>query len=65
MHNTVPTDEKSVIEFHTAKESGASHSIWLTAIRFTIVTALIVGLGYPLLLTGLAGSCFRIRQREA
>lgn len=33
-------------------------SIWLTSIRFTLVTALILGLGYPLFLTGLAGLLF-------
>jgi len=34
------------------------HSVWKTAILFTIVTAVLFGLGYPLLLTGLAGLIF-------
>ena len=34
------------------------HSIWKTSILFTIVTAVILGLGYPMLLTGLAGLVF-------
>lgn len=32
----------------------APHSIWRTAVRFTLVTALLLGIGYPLLITGLA-----------
>src|ERR1017187_9928302 len=34
------------------------HSVWRTSIRFTIVTALLLGLGYPLLVTGIAGFIF-------
>jgi potassium-transporting ATPase KdpC subunit len=34
------------------------HSVWKTSILFTLVTAVIFGLGYPLLLTGLAGVLF-------
>jgi potassium-transporting ATPase KdpC subunit len=34
------------------------HSVWKTSIRFTIVTAVMLGLGYPLLMTGLAGVLF-------
>src|ERR1035438_6045434 len=30
------------------------HSVWRTSIRFTIVNALLLGLGYPLLVTGIA-----------
>ena len=30
------------------------HSVWKTSIRFTLVTAVLFGLGYPLLMTGLA-----------
>ena len=36
----------------------AKHSVWRTSIRFTIVTTLLVGLGYPLLVTGIAGAIF-------
>jgi potassium-transporting ATPase KdpC subunit len=39
-------------------ESAASHSVWKTSILFTLVTAVIFGLGYPLLLTGLGGVLF-------
>jgi potassium-transporting ATPase KdpC subunit len=34
------------------------HSVWRTSIRYTLVTALLFGLGYPLLLTGLAHLLF-------
>ena len=34
------------------------HSFWKTSIRFTIVTTLLLGLGYPLAVTGIAGALF-------
>ena len=34
------------------------HSIWKTSIRFTLITVVLVGLGYPLLVTGVAGLLF-------
>jgi potassium-transporting ATPase KdpC subunit len=40
------------------QESTVKHSLWGTSIRFTIVTAIIFGLGYPLLMTGLAKVLF-------
>ncbi len=42
----------------TAKAVSTKHSVWLTSIRFTLVTALLLGLGYPLLVTGIAGLLF-------
>ena len=47
-HSSVPTVQDAPIV----------HSVWKTAIRFTLVTAILFGLGYPLLLTGLAGLVF-------
>jgi K+-transporting ATPase ATPase C chain len=44
-------------------ESSVKHSLWGTSVRFTIVTAVIFGLGYPLLMTGLAKVLFP-RQAE-
>jgi len=35
-----------------------THSVWKTSIRFTIVTTILLGLGYPLLVTGIAGVLF-------
>jgi K+-transporting ATPase ATPase C chain len=34
------------------------HSVWKTSIRFTIVTALLLGVGYPLVVTGIAAVFF-------
>ena len=34
------------------------HSVWKTSIRFTLVTTVLLGLGYPLLVTGIAGLVF-------
>ena len=46
-------------------ESHVKHSLWGTSIRFTLVTAVIFGLGYPLLMTGLAPNPFSAPgQRE-
>jgi potassium-transporting ATPase KdpC subunit len=45
------------------QESTVKHSLWGTAVRFTIVTAVIFGLGYPLMMTGLAKVLFP-RQAE-
>jgi K+-transporting ATPase ATPase C chain len=40
------------------QESQVKHSLWGTSIRFTLVTAVLFGLGYPLLMTGLAQLLF-------
>jgi K+-transporting ATPase ATPase C chain len=34
------------------------HSVWKTSIRFTLVTAVLLGLGYPLVVTGIAAVIF-------
>jgi potassium-transporting ATPase KdpC subunit len=35
-----------------------THSVWRTSIRFTIVATVLVGVAYPLLVTGIAGILF-------
>ena len=35
-----------------------THSVWSTSIRFTLLTTLLFGIGYPLLVTGIAGVMF-------
>jgi len=40
------------------QEAPVVHPIWWTAVRFTLVTAVLFGLCYPLLMTGLAGLLF-------
>jgi potassium-transporting ATPase KdpC subunit len=34
------------------------HSVWKTAIRFTLITTVLLGLAYPLLITAIAGVLF-------
>jgi K+-transporting ATPase ATPase C chain len=34
------------------------HSVWTTAIRFTLITTVLLGLAYPLAMTGIAGVIF-------
>ncbi|WP_348261520.1 potassium-transporting ATPase subunit KdpC [Telmatobacter sp. DSM 110680] len=35
-----------------------THSVWRTSIRFTLLTTVLLGIGYPLLVTGIAGAMF-------
>jgi K+-transporting ATPase ATPase C chain len=42
----------------TPAATEAKHSVWGTSIRFTIVTTILVGIAYPLLVTGIAGAIF-------
>ncbi len=62
MHSDSTIDEElGTREGHHAshvQESQVKHSLWGTSIRFTVVTAVIFGLGYPLLMTGLAHILF-------
>lgn len=51
MHSTM-----SAIE--NPKAAVATHSVWRTAIRFTLVTTVLLGLCYPLLVTAIAGVVF-------
>jgi len=39
-------------------ETPVAHSLWGTAIRFTVVTAILFGLAYPLFVTGIAQLIF-------
>jgi K+-transporting ATPase ATPase C chain len=36
----------------------ATHSVWATSIRFTLVATVLLGIAYPLLVTGIAGTLF-------
>jgi K+-transporting ATPase ATPase C chain len=38
--------------------ASATHSVWATSIRFTLVTAVLLGIGYPLVVTGIADLIF-------
>jgi potassium-transporting ATPase KdpC subunit len=54
VHSTMTTDPAVSV---TQTQTG-THSVWRTSIRFTVVTTLLLGLGYPLLVTGIAGTLF-------
>ena len=54
MHSTMTTDPAVSV----TKTQTGTHSVWRTSIRFTVVTTLLLGLGYPLLVTGIAGTLF-------
>ena len=54
MHSTAP----ALAPAATLKAASTKHSVWMTSIRFTLLTALLLGLGYPLVVTGLAGLIF-------
>ena len=62
MHSNSTIDEElGTREGHHVshvQESLVKHSIWGTSIRFTLVTAVLLGLVYPLLMTGLAKVLF-------
>ena len=51
MHSTLPS-------VSTVQAAPVTHSVWKTSIRFTLVTAVLLGLGYPLFVTGIAGVIF-------
>ncbi len=51
--STLPSTSTSV-----AQAVSTRHSLWKTSILFTLVTTILFGLGYPLLLTVLAGVLF-------
>ncbi len=53
MHSTATLASVSV-----SKAVQTKQSLWRTSIRFTLVTALLLGLGYPLLVTGIASLVF-------
>lgn len=56
----VPQEELTMQPNHRTHEQGAPvvHSVWGTSIRFTIVTALLLGIAYPLFITGVAKAIF-------
>lgn len=53
MHSTSTLPSVSV-----AQGVSTRHSIWRTSIRFTLVATVLFGLGYPLLVTGIAAVLF-------
>jgi potassium-transporting ATPase KdpC subunit len=62
VHSTITVQDEPTIHGTArapqAAESAASHSVWKTSILFTLVTAILLGVVYPLLLAGIAGVLF-------
>ena len=58
---TVAEEEESLQSFIAlppAQENAAVHSIWKTSALFTLVTVVLLGIGYPLAVTGIAAVLF-------
>src|ERR1017187_4681390 len=53
MHST-----SSLVPPAVAQTASTTHSVWGTSIRFTLVTAILLGIGSPLVVTGIAGLMF-------
>ena len=53
----------STLASHAAARAAvpAAHSVWRTSIRFTLLTALLLGIIYPLIMTAIAGALFPYR----
>ena len=58
MHSTAVLNPIEKTQAEAAVNASVRHSVWGTSIRFTLITVLLFGLGYPFLLTGLAGVIF-------
>ena len=61
MHPVLSQEVSAVHKGLNSTEDAAGHSVWRTAIRFTILTAILFGIVYPLVVTGLARVLF-LRQ---
>jgi len=55
---TLAHEEHSAHHASHHQEAPAAHSVWKTAILFTLVTTLLFGIVYPLVMTGIAGLIF-------
>lgn len=58
MHSVSTTLPAVSTATQTTATATTRHSVWMTAIRFTLLTALLLGIVYPLVLTGIAGLLF-------
>jgi K+-transporting ATPase ATPase C chain len=58
VHSTAVLNPIEKTQVEATVGASVRHSVWGTSIRFTILTVLLFGLGYPFLLTGLAGIVF-------
>jgi potassium-transporting ATPase KdpC subunit len=60
VHSTILVSEREAAVQKAANLQAGSggHSVWRTSILFTLVTAVLLGIGYPLLVTGIAAVFF-------
>jgi potassium-transporting ATPase KdpC subunit len=58
MHSTATLEPSQTAAQKELQRSSAVHSVWKTSIRYTLLTTVLLGLGYPLLLTGIAEFVF-------
>lgn len=58
MHSTATLEPSQTAAHKELQRSSAVHSVWKTSIRYTLLTTVLLGLGYPLLLTGIAEFVF-------
>jgi potassium-transporting ATPase KdpC subunit len=58
VHSTATLETSQTATPKDAARRPAVHSVWRTSIRFTLVTALLLGVIYPLVLVGLAHVLF-------
>jgi K+-transporting ATPase ATPase C chain len=58
MHSTAVLETSQTTAQTAAPRNSNGHSVWRTSIRYTLLTTMLLGLGYPLLLTGLAALIF-------
>lgn len=58
MHSTATLEVSQATADKGTARSATVHPVWKTAIRYTLITTLLLGLGYPLLLTGIAEFVF-------
>ena len=56
MHAT--TTLRSASPYRSAHKRAAVHSVWRTSVLFTLLTVFLFGIGYPLVVTGIAAVLF-------
>ena len=58
MHSDIVHCQSVATPHQLTHPTAHAHSVWRTSIRFTILTTLLCGLGYPLVVTGIAAVLF-------
>ena len=63
MHSTTAVEEEIVTIYSSIRvphvhEGTAVHPVWKTSVLFTLVTAILLGIGYPLVVTAIAAVIF-------